>query len=220
MIELASFAGLALKMIQTEKQLKAALAQQETLAGEMSHRVKNLFALVNAMVTMTARTAENPKAMAEALSGRLHALATAHGLVRKSFADDAAETTNLRELAETVLRPHNGTHVVSGPDVSIGSHATNNVALVFHELATNAAKHGALREAGTVTVDWRIEDGVVHIDWAEHGGPVVISPTRKGFGTTLAEKTLSGSLDGTIEYRWKPEGLCVAMTVPVKRLRR
>jgi two-component sensor histidine kinase len=220
MTELASFAGLALKMINAENQLKAALQQQETLTGEMSHRVKNLFALINGMVRMTSRSADDPKAMADALSGRLHALATAHGLIRKSFVEDATETTNLQELVEAILRPHNGTHIVEGPEVSLGNHAANDLALVFHELATNAAKYGALRETGTVTVNWGTEDGIIHIDWAEHGGPEVMPPTQKGFGTTLSEKTLSGRLGGAIEYHWKPHGLSVAMTVPVERLKR
>jgi two-component sensor histidine kinase len=219
MTELASFAGVALRMIQTETRLKAALQQQETLTGEMSHRVKNLFALVDGMIRMTARSAETPADMAAALTGRLHALAAAHGLVRRSFVENARETTDLHELAETILRPHNGAHEIDGPAVLLGQHAATDLALVFHELATNAAKYGSLKEGGAVTVGWRLADATVHIDWAERGGPHITgTPRRKGFGTTLAERTLGGRLGGTIAYDWSHVGLRVAMTVMAERL--
>jgi two-component sensor histidine kinase len=215
--ELASFAGAALRMIQTETRLKAALQQQETLTGEMSHRVKNLFALVDGMIRMTARSAETPRNMAAALTGRLHALATAHGLVRRSFVENARETTDLHELAATILRPHNGVHEIDGPAVLLGRQAATDLALVFHELATNAAKYGSLREGGAVTIGWRVEDATVHIGWVERGGARITgAPQRKGFGTTLAERTLGGA----IAYDWNHDGLRVAMTVMAERLAR
>jgi two-component sensor histidine kinase len=219
--ELAGFAGAALRMIQAETRLKAALQQQETLAGELSHRVKNLFALVDGMIRMTARNAETPQEMATALTGRLHALAAAHGLVRRSFVENARETTDLHELAETILRPHNGVHAIDGPAVVLGQQAASDLALVFHELATNAAKYGSLKEGGSVTVGWRREDATVRIDWTERGGaPIESAPPKHGFGTTLAQRTLGGRLGGTIAYHWQRDGLRAAMTVLAERLGR
>jgi two-component sensor histidine kinase len=220
MTELASFAGLALKMIQTEARLTAALRQQELLTGEMAHRVKNLFTVVNAMVRMTGRSVQTPGEMVTALTGRLHALSIAHGLVRRTFVDDVLETTDLRELIETILKPHNGNRVLQGPSRSLGQHAANDLALVLHELATNATKYGALSQAGQVAVGWAIANSTMKIDWVETGGPVVQgAPSRRGFGTTLAESTLAGRLRGTIEYHWRPEGLHVAMAVPSANLK-
>jgi len=220
MTELASFAGLALRMIQGEARLSVALDQQETLTREMSHRVKNLFAVVEGMVRMTARTATTTKEMAKALSGRLNALSSAHGLVRRSFTDGVAEATALDELAVAILRPHNGTHRIVGPSIGLGQHATNDLALVLHELATNSAKYGALGRGGLVEIKWKVETEKLHIDWAEHGGPEVrAAPTETGFGTMLTERTLSGRLGGTIHYHWKREGLCVAMVIPAGRLK-
>jgi GAF domain-containing protein len=143
--ELANFAGAALRMIRSEERLKHALSQQESISREMNHRVKNLFALFNGMVTMAARSAESPKAMAEALSGRLKALASAHDLTRRAAADETIDATVLHELCETILRPHSGSHQIAGPLTPLGRYAANDVALVLHELATNASKYGSLK---------------------------------------------------------------------------
>jgi len=217
--ELSSFAGLVLKIIQTENTLKAALKEQEILSREMGHRVKNLFALVDGMVRMTGRTANTPAEMVETLSGRLRALSIAHGLMRHSFVDSVRETTDLRELIETLLNPHSGEHLTAGGSISLGPHSGNDLALVFHELATNAAKYGALREGGTVKVRWKADASRLRIQWSEHGGPKVHEPAQRGFGTHLAESTLKGRLGGTIAYNWKPGGLRLAMEVPLLNLK-
>jgi two-component sensor histidine kinase len=218
--ELASFAGVALRMIQSEERLKTALGHQETLTKEMSHRVKNVFALMNGMIRMTARTSPTPKDMADALVGRLHALSSAHALVRRSFSEAAIESASLDELAKTILRPHTGSHRVSGPPVSLGQHAANDLALVLHELATNAAKYGSLSRDGRVTVSWTVEGDELRINWVEEGGPAVEAmPTAKGFGTMLTERTLNGRLGGRIAYDWQESGLRVAMAMPVSGLR-
>ena len=221
MTELASFAGVALRMIQAEERLTAALAQQETLTKEMSHRIKNVFALIDGMVRITSRTATTPKEMAVALSGRLQALASADSLVRRAATDHAADTIPLDALAATILRPHNGTHQIVGPLVRLGPHSANDLALVLHELATNAAKYGSLSRNGSVGIGWKVEGDKLHIDWAERDGPRIAAvPSTRGFGTMLSEKTLTGRLGGTIAYQWNPEGLSVAMVVPVSSLAR
>jgi hypothetical protein len=135
MTELAGFVGVALRMIQTEEQLTAALEKQETLTKEMSHRVKNLFAITDAMIRMTSRTSSTKEEMTERLSGRVHALANANALVQRSFGEAGAAGVGLSELIGKVLLPYDHAHCECGPDVTLGDQATNNLALVFHELA-------------------------------------------------------------------------------------
>ena len=90
---------------------------------------------------------------------------------------------------------------------------------MFHELATNSAKYGALSAGGTVQVTWQTKDGQVSIEWKEVGGPRVVSrPTKTGFGTTLAQRTIVSQFGGSIEYDWKSEGVQVAMVVPMAKL--
>ena len=218
--DLATFAGSTLRLLQGEERVKAALSQQETLTREMDHRVKNLFALFDGMVHMTARAAATPGAMEKALSGRLKALASAHNLVRRISDDDVVEETTLQSLVETILNPHTTRRRITGPDVALGRFATNDLALVLHELATNASKYGALKhDAGEVAIEWALHDNAVHLFWSETGGPRVAGPpTTKGFGTRLAQVSLSSRLGGTIDYDWNPEGLRAAIVIPVGRL--
>jgi two-component sensor histidine kinase len=220
MTELAAFAGMALRMIQTEERLTQALQQQETLAREMSHRVKNLFAITDSMIRMSARSAGTKEELASSLSGRLHALASANSLVRRSFGDGSDEGVNLGELLERVLRPHDHAKFsVDGPDLSLGEQATNNLALVFHELATNSAKYGALSKAtGSVTVQWLTDDTAVHLTWQESGGPLTSAPVALGFGSRLVATTIE-RIGGRIEHDWCPQGLSVRVELPLSALK-
>lgn len=217
MSELASFAGIALRMIRTEEKLKHALESQETLTKEMSHRVKNLFALADGMVRMSARTAVTPAELAKNISSRLHALATAHGLVRRSLSDGShQQKIDLHTLLNTVLQPHVVAHLkLDGPSVALGERTTNGLALVFHELATNAVKYGALSGNGSVDISWRTQGDDLVMKWHEAGGPEVgAPPERTGFGTMLSERTVTSQLRGKIDYEWKREGVAVTMVVP------
>jgi two-component sensor histidine kinase len=223
MSELASFVGIALRMVQTEQKLHRALEQQETLTREMNHRVKNLFVITDGMIRVSARAASTPAEMSELLSGRLHALSAAHGLVRRSVDDEARqEGAELDQLLQTILRPH-GTRdrfEISGPPLRLGDRATNGIALVFHELATNAAKYGALAlEAGTVGVSWQRKSGHLILRWQERNGPrIEAPPLKKGFGSTLSQNTVVGQFGGTLDYDWQPDGLSVAIKVPFANL--
>ena len=143
--ELATFTGIALRMIQSEENLKQSLDEQATLTKEMSHRVKNVFAIANGLIRVTARNSATKEQLAESLTGRLQALADAHALVRRSFSEAGnGQNISLQDILARILLPYGSHFEIGGPDIRLGEHATNNVALVFHELATNAAKHGAL----------------------------------------------------------------------------
>lgn len=221
MQELAGFTGIALQMIQSEERLKAALAEQETLTREMGHRVKNLFAIVDGMIRLSARMSAGKEQMVETLSGRLRALAGANALIRKTFSADAKTSngSNLSEIVAAILRPYApAATVLGGPAVQVGEHATNAIALVFHEMATNAAKYGSLStDDGEVSVKWSIDEGQCELVWKETGGPPPAEPEATGFGTSLVTNTITRH-GGTIATSWQSDGVQVKIKVPLSSL--
>lgn len=218
--ELAAFTGVALRMVQSDLQLKKALEEQETLTKEMSHRIKNLFAITDSMIRFTSNASHTKEEMAESLTGRLHALAVAHGLVRRSFNPDLqVEGVELSELIGAVLRPYRAPDA-QGETIHLGERATNSIALIFHELATNAAKYGALSVAdGSVSVVWKIVDANLDLTWREENGPEIEPPSHKSFGSTLVESTIA-SYSGSLHRTWAPRGLSVQVKIPMDRLSR
>jgi two-component sensor histidine kinase len=228
MRELASFTGIALAMLQDRQRLQDAVTQQEILTAEMSHRINNLFSIVDAMIHLSTRSATSAAEMAKILSGRLHALAAAHALVRRSFHTGAGEplssTASLNGLILAILKPYElmgaKRFVVEGPETDLGSHAATGLALVFHELATNAAKYGALvRDEGRVSVSWEQKGETLALQWRESGGPVIAAePTRQGFGSTLARNTIVHQLDGTFTLNWHQQGLLANLALPLATL--
>jgi two-component sensor histidine kinase len=227
MTELAAFVGIALRMLNSETNLKTALEEQETLTREMSHRVKNLFTVTAGMVRFSEKSASTPAEMSQILIGRLQALAEANAMVRRSFSERTTPATaNLADLAGKIMRPHaprDRQHFVAqGPDIQLGEHATNGLALVLHELATNAVKYGALKlEDGTVELSWRKSGEHIVLEWRERGGPPIVTPPKSsGFGTRLTQSTVSGQFAGELAYDWKPEGLAVTMKLRAATLLR
>ncbi len=196
------------------------------LMRELNHRVKNLFAISSGMVSMTARTAASTSDMATALRGRLGALSRAHELVHPaSFGPaTAGYATTLDRLVKTILEPYiqeSGERcALSGPATSIGANAATSLALVLHELATNAAKYGSLfHPEGELTLRWDLVGDDVVLDWSETGGPPVASiPTFQGFGSLLARKSIIGQLGGALDFDWEPTGLKVRMRIPLANL--
>jgi PAS domain S-box-containing protein len=206
---------------------KTATEARQALAREMSHRVKNLFAVASGLVSMTARSAKTPKDMADALRGRLGALSRAHELVRSALGGDegASEATTLENLVQSVLSPYatGGDRLqVAGPPVPVGTNTVTNLALVLHELAANAAKYGSLSDSqGRLAIRWEIEGDEVRLAWDETGGPALAgAPGAEGFGSQLARRTVTGQLGGTMEPDWRAEGLRLAMTLSLERLAR
>lgn len=197
------------------------------LLRELNHRVKNLFAVTLGMIGMTARTAGTPRDMAETLAGRLRALASAHDLIRPSVNSEnqRAHTTLFSALVQRILAAHISLDQrqlhLKGPDITVGSAGAASLALVLHELATNAAKRGALsRPTGTVRISWRVEDGgCMVLDWVERGGPRIEGPPqRKGFGDELAQLSARGQLGGDIRKAWNPEGVEITLRALLERL--
>lgn len=199
---------------------------QQLLTRELNHRVKNLFAIANGMVSMTARTAKDTKEMAAALRGRLGALSRAHELVQPAAASShgIGSEVEFARLCEAVIEPYRQGDrdriTIEGPTVPVGSNATTSLALVLHELATNAGKYGCLsHSAGHLSIRWTVHDDLVDFLWIETGGPMIESaPEFEGFGTQLSQRSIAGQLGGTLEREWLAEGLRVHMTLPLNRL--
>ncbi|MGH7048282.1 MAG: sensor histidine kinase [Stellaceae bacterium] len=228
MTELAAFVGIALRMVRSEQRLHQALDEQETLAREMSHRVNNLFVVTEGMIRISAKDAVTTYELAENLSGRLHAFARAHALVRASFSPygSAPQGSELADMIRTIGEPHeaaedgNRRFSIDGPPIRCGERATNGIALIFHELATNAVKYGALKcEEGHIDIHWQHEDAILTLRWIERGGPPIERPpATKNFGSTLVQNTVTRLFNGTLEYNWLREGMAATITIPIERL--
>jgi two-component sensor histidine kinase len=217
--DLAAFAAIALRMIHSEERLSQALSIQQTLADEMSHRVTNVFTLAESMVRLSARSAVSKEDLAAKLLGRLHALADAHALVRRRFDQMPWEGADFGEILIRILLPHDeGRSIVRGPTLSVGERAANNLALLFHELATNAAKYGSLSvDQGAVEIEWEADEKDIRLQWREAGGPATKLPERQGNGVRLVNATIQ-QLGGKIDYDWRPAGLIARLRLPVASL--
>jgi two-component sensor histidine kinase len=226
MTELAAFAGIAVHVVQGEERLKASLFEQETLAREMSHRLKNMFSMALGLIRATEKASSTPAEMSRSLSGRMEALATASALVRRNFDDRAIrDGADLGEVVRKILRPHEDPRdgsrfAIEGSPIRLGEHAVNGIALILHELATNAAKYGALKsDDGSVAIIWRKAEDCLVLDWTERGGPIITAaPEKMGFGTTLTQRTVVGQFNGALTREWKAAGLKVAMSLPIAKL--
>jgi PAS domain S-box-containing protein len=204
--------------------------QTEILSRELSHRIKNIFAVIGGLIGLSARRFPEAKDYAHDLQGRVAALAKAHEFVRPHSEQSApvigASTlhTMLRDLFAPYLEIAEDRMTIAGPDVAIDDRGATPVALVFHELATNAAKYGALSTPdGRVSIETETgdADGALLIAWRETGGPLIAgAPVRQGFGTKLAELSITQQLGGTITRDWAADGLKVSMTIPANRLTR
>ncbi|MGZ8995962.1 MAG: PAS domain S-box protein, partial [Rhodospirillales bacterium] len=185
---------------------KHAEAARQLLVHELNHRVRNLFSVMDAIVYLTAETTRTPGDMAGALRGRLLALARAHELILPAVTGEprAAGDGDLRELVTAVLSPHlqeGGERIgIDGPRVQVAARAATSLALVLHELTTNAAKYGALSSPqGRVDIGWRLDGERMDLTWSERDGPAVAAaPTARGFGSLLTRSSVEGQLGGSI----------------------
>lgn len=207
--------------------LKEAETSLSLVARELTHRIKNMFAVANAMIAMGARQGgADVRAFAAATTARLDSLARIQDFIRPgpAAAALAGASSGLHELIRAIAEPHAGDGadivVVEGTDMAVSASRATSIVLVLHELFTNALKHGALsREGGQVRIVTRREGDRLRLDWTETGGPVLGGPPEhQGFGSTLSQRIVRRQLGGTLVQEWKPEGLSLAITVPVARL--
>ncbi|MDO9607452.1 MAG: HWE histidine kinase domain-containing protein [Brevundimonas sp.] len=205
---------------------KQAEEGRELLAGEMSHRVKNLLAIATGLTAITSRSTNTVDDMARELTLRLTALGRAHDLVRPVPGQTEAPSALLGDLLTVLLAPYDDLAAFSGrirvsvPRMSVGEAATTIVALIVHELATNSLKYGALSvETGMLDVSCSAYDEAVTIVWTESGGPKVPGPMElAGYGSKLIERSVNGHLRGSIHYDWAEEGIIVTLRVDPIRL--
>jgi PAS domain S-box-containing protein len=188
--------------------------RQRVLLDELNHRVKNTLAVVQSIARQTRRTAENSVAFDEAFAARIDALAQAHDLLTRN----AWDGTMLSDVVTQTLGPYlrSGAEAerirMAGPTIRLGPNAAVTLNMAFHELATNAAKYGALSAAeGRVDVMWSVDRAggraIIDITWTERGGPAVARTRRKGFGYRLIKTGIPRELGGTVDLDFHPDGL-------------
>lgn len=202
--------------------------QNAILTQELSHRIKNIFAVISGLIGISARRQPEAAAFAQDISGRISALGRAHDFARPH--SDASRpmvgATTLGGILAELMLPYedgdSGRIRMAGPAVGIDDRSATPLALLFHELATNAAKYGALSDAqGHVEIDWRVAGELLLLRWRELGGPAVEAPPQKsGFGSVLAELSVRDQLGGRLTRRWAREGLVLEVEVPLSRLTR
>lgn len=199
---------------------KQAEEGHELLAGEMSHRVKNLLAIASALTSITSRTATTTEDMAHELTERLTALGRAHDLVRP-LPDGQGNAALLGDLISVLLAPYDDMGAFSGrirvavERMGVGEKAATALALVLHELATNSMKYGSLSApTGTLDVSSIADGEDVCLTWLERGGPDTAVPEGVGgFGSKLVKRSMSGQLGGSIDYDWSAGGLIATMRI-------
>lgn len=204
---------------------KQAEEGHELLAGEMSHRVKNLLAIAASLTTITSRSTSTTEDMARELTQRLTALGRAHDLVRP-LPGHEGKAALIGDLFTVLLAPYddNGAFAgrirVSVPRMSVGEATATTLALVVHELATNSIKYGALSSpTGTLDISGCDVEEELTIRWVEMGGPAVNPQTNgSGYGNSMIARSVSGQLGGSITYDWSDLGLVVTLVVKKARL--
>ncbi|MCR6673195.1 HWE histidine kinase domain-containing protein [Devosia ginsengisoli] len=202
--------------------------ERELVSQELSHRIKNIFAVLTGIVSLSARSRPEVKSFAEELRQRIYALGEAHDFVRPhshgSHPPDNQDS--LRSLIERLMLPyrHDGEDRIlfHGEDATIDDGAATPLALLFHELSTNAAKYGALSTSeGRVSLTGHGNGDDYHLTWKEVGGPPVSGDAElSGFGSRLITLSIEGQLRGRLERIWEPDGLRVEIDLPVDALQR
>ena len=200
--------------------LKRAEARQATLLHELQHRVRNILALVRSLVRRTAETGENVADVAELLDGRIGALARTQTLLTRSAGAGVELAVLVRE--ELLAQAADNVEVsVQGPPVTLSPKAAETLALAIHELATNAAKYGAIAQGGALSVSWMIEAGSdgpdwLSLDWVESGVKTMpAAPRQAGFGTELIERLTPYELLGRGRMELGPDGLVATISFPL-----
>jgi two-component sensor histidine kinase len=193
-----------------ENRVAERTSELEFLAREVDHRAKNILSVVQSICRLS--KAEDPQAYMSAIEGRIRSLSIAHTLLSESRWEGA----DLRKLVGQVLAPYRpGSTSTEGPDILLEPRTAQTIGLTLHELATNAAKYGALTaSSGTVTLRWDVENGALNMNWEEAGGPSIRKPLTSGYGM----RVIGGSaeqLGGGASFEWQPSGLRCALVIPL-----
>lgn len=190
---------------------KAAEAEQKVLRHELVHRIKNLLAIVQAIVSQSIRGATSTEAALESVSARLSAFGRAQDLLTSEGGSHA----RLRQLIDAALSPYRTAERfdLDGPEVALNAQQSLGLSLALHELATNATKYGALHQPdGRVAISWRVNGDDFSFAWKETGVPGLASPTRRGFGSRLSEQIVAGYFSGSASCVYEPDGIAYYLT--------
>jgi PAS domain S-box-containing protein len=193
-------------------ELKEAEERRTMLVREVDHRARNALAIVQSIVRMT--KAKSIESYVATVDGRIKALSTAHALLSESRWEGAS----LTRLVDEELAPYQDGDSkrlsICGPQMLLRPEIAQIIALVLHELATNAAKYGALSQpGGEVSLNWKSQHGVLELEWTESGGPCIRPPIANGYGTRVITASVTQQLGGTVSFDWRPTGLHFAMSV-------
>lgn len=204
-----------------ERERRASQERQELLIAELNHRVRNILGLIRGLVGQSRAGAGSAAEFASVIGGRIEALARAHDQITTTNWGPGALRDLLRAEAEAYLDAAAERVVLEGPDILLEPQAFSIVALVVHELMTNASKYGALCDgSGRVRVGWSLDPmGRLVLTWRETGGPAVQAPTRRGFGTTVIERSIPFDLKGEAELRYELTGVEGRFVVPATYVR-
>jgi PAS domain S-box-containing protein len=189
--------------------------RQDLLAREVDHRARNALAVVQSIVRLT--RARNVGAYVAAVEGRIKALARAHALL----SDSRWHSADLGALVAEELAPYRTSEAdkveIIGPDVSLPPHMAQGLALALHELATNAAKHGALSSLlGKVSVNWQLQPDFLVLKWVEIGGPPISPPSARSFGLKVIRASIENQLGGKTAFEWATHGMQCVLSIPLR----
>jgi PAS domain S-box-containing protein len=194
-------------------------AHLRLLMRELTHRSKNLLAVIQAMARQTARHAGSTNTFLDQFSARLQALAASHDLlVRESWYG-----ASLSELIQSQINAYTTNRetqvAIEGPPTALKPEAAQNLGLALHELAVNAAQFGSLSlPDGRVTINWALRDGVLALEWREQSGPKVKPRRNKGFGSMVIERNLVRALDAKVDMHFDPDGLLCRIEIPASQI--
>lgn len=195
-----------------------AAERQKLMIDELNHRVKNTLATVQSIAMQTARSNTDPRRFAESFQARLLALSHTHDLLTRSHWEGA----DLRSILEHETQAHDQHRILlNGPLLALDSASALSLGMVFHELATNAAKYGALTSGdGRILIDWSIANQshrTLHLTWREEGDGATAPPTHRGFGSRLIERNVRHDLGGVVTLDYAPGGLIAEFIIPLDR---
>jgi two-component sensor histidine kinase len=225
LVDLAALFEAEIELGAEVQRRRAAEEAGELVTRELAHRIKNIFTVIGSLVALSARGHPEARDFASQLGDRIAALGRANDFVRPDVGGSShPETQSLLGLIEALMAPYQEAQRarirIEGQDAPVGRSSVTTLALVLHELATNAVKYGALSSpSGLVTIKSASNLKCLTLSWQEQGGPEIQNPPeQKGFGTLLSHRAVAGQLGSTLYQEWRREGLVLRLEIPLHRL--
>jgi two-component sensor histidine kinase/PAS domain-containing protein len=204
------------------EQRRRAEGHQQLLINELNHRVKNTLSIVQSLAQQSFKGSTAPEVARRSFDARLGALAAAHNLLTRENWEQASLGDVVSAAVHATAGANSGRVSIEGPNVLLAPQTSVSVAMAIHELCTNAIKYGALsNEVGHIKISWLLGElgGVpsFHLEWVESGGPDVVMPSSRGFGSRMIERGLSAELGGDVRLDFRPDGLVCSIDAPLPR---